>query len=179
MKLFSFLVLLFFSIPFSAQAQDLSGLYEVENDNGIIVPLEKEECNPPRFEYTDYDMCIEAITTQDELVLIENDDDTLSFSFVAWFFNGHSCNLSGNAIRKNNMWVYTDKEEIGCVLHIEKKDQSIALEDNATCQAFCGMRGSISGLTFPISAKVGDITPAIKECAQKAEDIADCTRSEK
>lgn len=75
------------------------------------------------------------------------------------FYNGHQCAVSGIAHVEGAELVYREPEskKIGdeaCVLHVARKGRKIWLSDEeGTCRAYCGARGSLSGDDFPVSSR--------------------------
>ena len=75
------------------------------------------------------------------------------------FFNGHQCSVSGIAHVEGRDLVYREPEasKIGdsaCVLHVTRKGSKIVISDEeGTCKAYCGARGSLSDDSFPFSSR--------------------------
>lgn len=75
------------------------------------------------------------------------------------FYNGHSCALWGVAHVEGTELVYRSRQEpltpgdAPCVLHVFTKGGKVMLDDQGTCQAWCGARGTLSGIDFPLSKR--------------------------
>lgn len=75
------------------------------------------------------------------------------------FFNGHSCSLWGIGHVEGAALVYRSKQEPytpgdpPCVLRVFTKGGKVILDDDGTCQAWCGARGTLSGIDFPLSKR--------------------------
>lgn len=98
------------------------------------------------------------------------------------FYNGHQCAISGIAHVEGSELVYREPEskKIGddrCVLHVGRKGRKVVISDEeGTCRAYCGARGSLSDDDFPLSSRspisrrhrlkiAGDIKQALQEDA--------------
>lgn len=155
-------ILVFMSFPFKALADvvELSGIYKVKFENGIIVPnTEDDLCEPPYVMMEGSDMCIEPFMATNTLGLILYNDSTLDFAFNLTFFNGHSCSMRGVGQKTDAGWQYRETlpEDFGeCVLDITIDDQDIVLNspEEADCRRFyCGARGHLHDIRFPILSK--------------------------
>lgn len=75
------------------------------------------------------------------------------------FYNGHECALSGIAHVEGADLVYREPPagKVGdrsCVLHVSRKGSKVVLSDeDGSCQAYCGARGSLSEDSFPLSSR--------------------------
>ena len=75
------------------------------------------------------------------------------------FYNGHQCAVSGIAHVEGRDLVYREPEagKVGdqaCVLHVTRKGSKIVISDEeGTCKAYCGARGSLSDDSFPVSSR--------------------------
>lgn len=75
------------------------------------------------------------------------------------FYNGHECELSGVAHLEGRDLVYREPpaKKVGdraCVLHLGRKAAQVVLTDeDGSCQAYCGARGSFSDDSFPASSR--------------------------
>ena len=75
------------------------------------------------------------------------------------FYNGHSCSLSGIAHVEGADLVYRESasKKVGdtlCVLHVRRTGAKIEISDeDGSCKAYCGARGSLSGDSFPASSR--------------------------
>ncbi len=77
--------------------------------------------------------------------------EDLKFSMGLEFAMGHTCEMSGVAVKKGDgVWEHASAQAEGCVLRIQKNATSLVVEDvEGKCRVeFCGARGSI-GHTFP------------------------------
>ena len=75
------------------------------------------------------------------------------------FYNGHQCSVAGIAHIEGRDLVYREPEasKIGdqaCVLHVARKGSKVVISDEeGTCKAYCGARGSLSDDSFPFSSR--------------------------
>lgn len=87
---------------------------------------------------------------------VSTQGEDLKFSMGLEFAMGHTCEMSGVAIKKGDgVWEHASAQVEGCVLRIEKNATSLVVEDaEGKCRVeFCGARGSI-GHTFPLAVRV-------------------------
>lgn len=152
-----------------ADVVELSGIYKVSFDNGIIVPpSESDGCDAPYVVMEGTDICIDPYIATNELGLILHDDGQLDFSFHLSYFNGHSCGMSGRAQRNDTGWQYSETmpADMGaCVLDIRIEDDSIILNspEDADCRVmYCGARGHLHDVRFPLRGRTQEVATAAR-----------------
>lgn len=68
------------------------------------------------------------------------------------FYNGHSCSIYGVAHRNAGVLVYRPREQISpeyhCALRVTATARTVRLDDDNTCLAYCGARGSLNEVVF-------------------------------
>jgi uncharacterized protein len=98
-------------------------------------------------------------TATDRLTIARASDSAIQFSVHLNFYNGHECNLEGQAVfKQNGHFVYTEKagqDKEACIFEIAPGADAIALRDpNGTCrQLSCGVRGGYNGASFPLASR--------------------------
>ena len=95
------------------------------------------------------------------------------------FYNGHECALSGIAHVEGADLVYREPpaSKVGdrsCVLHVARKGSKVVLSDEeGSCQAYCGARGSLSDDSFPVSSRRAiRYLPRLKASSEFKEALA-------
>lgn len=131
----------FYSIPFESSYRDSGASC---NEEGAI----------GRFEDSDGNLyCEQPIKTFDTLELKQNENN-LSFGIHLNFYNGHSCNLRGVALKAEQGWKYTGTEEEECTMFFKVDNEHILVDvdPDRSCKGHCGARGHFSGNKFPLSS---------------------------
>ncbi len=155
-----------------ADVVELSGIYTVQFDNGIIVPeAEADGCEAPHTTMEGTDMCIDPYLATNELGLILYDDSSLDFSFFLSYFNGHSCSMRGRATKSEEGWQYHEvlPADMGeCILDIRIEDEDIVLNspEDTDCRIYyCGMRGHLNYVRFPLVSRTQEaVSPERLDC---------------
>jgi len=156
--LLSIFLILSFSV--NAVKADVDGLYQIEKESAVIVPIDNiKECAPPNRIIEGTEMCVEDGIFQDKLALKMDEDGNLEFATLIWFFNGHICGLHGIAESTSGGWIYKNtqgSEWDQCILDINVQEGNIVLNarDEANCRSNCGARGRLYDIKFPINSKI-------------------------
>ncbi|MEM6781954.1 MAG: hypothetical protein AAF569_08840 [Pseudomonadota bacterium] len=167
MRLFitTFIALIGFCNPAKADVVNLNGLYETQHENAMIVPLDEgEKCEGPNRFLHDNGMCVEPFTSANHLGFLLNDDSSLDFLISLSFFNGHTCYMRKEAQKVENGWQYSETlpDNMGtCLLDITIEDQDIVVNtpEGSKCKNYyCGARGYLNDIRFPILSKVREIS---------------------
>ena len=129
------------------QIAALEGVYKRRFKSGVVVPGQADE----------------TVAAEDVIELARHDRTRLYFRAVLQFYNGHSCGIHGIASRESDAFVFRDRagggEEESCTFRISANKTELVLTDRitpdgaATCQAFCGARGSLSEYRIPLKAR--------------------------
>ncbi len=97
----------------------------------------------------------EEVQAIDTLDIHKTDDGRYSFSFMLFFSNGHTCDMSGTAsVRDGGLEYETVYDGLydspaTCLLRIDFGKFITLQATQACCDMNCGMRGIIGGATFP------------------------------
>lgn len=80
-------------------------------------------------------------------------NDKLQFYFEAYFSYGHSCSMTGEAVKVGDHYEYKEKLDDGTICRlniIPEGPDEVKLEDaGGACRTmYCGMRGQIDGAVF-------------------------------
>lgn len=166
------LVIALFLVTFPAFADDLSGLYTAKHMNEVLRTPDKDgKCVPPYYKNENISQCVKEINSTNYLALQKNEDGSLIFNSLIWFYNNHSCSPSGTAEKTETGWRFIntgDQEN-----HYERCEINITIEQNeivlnalkdSPCRTYCGARGNLSGIRFPLSSRrqVKDLSHCIK-----------------
>lgn len=90
--------------------------------------------------------------SENVLEIVRVSKSSIYFKAHLEYFNGHVCNILGLA-KYSTLDKFTYKEDT-CHFLISADSDKINLDDNGgTCKDFCGVRGSLSKIDFPISKK--------------------------
>ena len=117
----------------------LAGVYKVRFENGLVTG--------------------ETYRSEDILEIVPTGPAAAYVRTSLEFYNGHECSLSGIAHVEGADLVYREPvaKQIGdqrCVLHVTRKGGKVLLTDqDGSCKAYCGARGSFSGDDFPASSR--------------------------
>ncbi len=101
----------------------------------------------------------ETYRSEDVLEIVPTGPTAAYVRTILEFYNGHSCSLSGIAHVEGADLVYREPPskkvgDVPCVLHVARKGAKVELSDeDGSCKAYCGARGSLSGDDFPASSR--------------------------
>ncbi len=124
----------------------------------------------------------ESYQAENVLTIVPTGPRAAYFDTSLEFYNGHQCAVSGIAHVEGSELVYHEpvSKQVGderCVLHLARKGRKVVISDEeGTCKAYCGARGSLSGIGLPASSRsamtrrdrlkiAGDIKQALQEDA--------------
>lgn len=134
-------------MPPAGAIADMAGVYKHRFLNGIISPGKAP---------MEADISYES---EDIVEIVSYDDRHIYVRAELQFYNGHSCSISGMAAYENGKFVFHDPEPVAvgtasCTLTISQSKDAVTLTDRltpegaATCQAYCGARGSLSDVSI-------------------------------
>ena len=99
----------------------------------------------------------------DEITIQPIDASRAKISFALNFFNGHTCDLDGEAVLEGSRLVYTDPDGWdgkACRLEIWRQGKDLRWTDRDNgCHSYCGMRGNFTNMKMalkyrqPLSAR--------------------------
>ena len=102
----------------------------------------------------------ETYRSEDILELVPLSPDKVYFRAHIEFYNGHQCSLWGVARVAGPELVYREATKArtfgaaACLLRITRIGKSIRLaDDDGSCKAYCGARGSFNNDTFPVASR--------------------------
>jgi hypothetical protein len=101
---------------------------------------------------------------EDVIEIVRYDDSHIYLRADLNFYNGHTCNVSGLAGYETESFVFHDPEPgypggAQCALRVSTDKDKLFITDRSTpdgessCRAYCGVRGSLSNTTMPLSAR--------------------------
>ncbi len=172
-----------FSVLFisACQQENISGIYSTSHKSGIYAGHDGT-CEPPLEKEDGSGRCYESFDITDRLGLLELDNGDLQFAASLWFFNAHSCTINGIAKKDDTGWLYESHydHDMNCSLRINKDKNNItfAVDEDALCRYYCGMRGDLDEAVFPLSSKtkssvieedINCITSNSERCRKQAE----------
>lgn len=106
----------------------------------------------------------EEFQSEDVFEIVKLSDNTAYINYALFFFNGHTCALSGVAEEKNGKLFYADQSPLnpegGCTLEISMKGNDLITNDTSDyakvqqgCNYYCGARGTLENVSFPVKSK--------------------------
>ncbi len=127
------------AVAAASMPEALAGVYKVRFQNGLVTG--------------------ETYRSEDVLEIVPTGPAAAYVRTSLEFYNGHQCSLSGIAHVEGADLVYREPKarQVGdqrCVLHVTRKGGKVLLSDqDGSCKAYCGARGSLSGDDFPASSR--------------------------
>lgn len=130
----------------------IEGVYKHRFQNGVIAPGRAPgEADEP-------------IESEDIIEIVRYDDTHVYLRAHLEFYNGHSCGVSGIAGYENGAFVFHDPEPSPdggqqCTIKLGAVGDRLVLTDRmtpdglATCRSYCGVRGSLSDVSVPLSTR--------------------------
>jgi hypothetical protein len=139
-------------LPPAGTIKAVEGVYKQRFTNGIITPGKAPG---------EADTYYEA---ENILEIVRYDDKHIYIRVELQFYNGHTCSISGMAGHENGSFVYHDPAKAydggqACTLTVTPSDDAVSITDRpiptsrATCKGYCGVRGSLSDVSFPMTAR--------------------------
>ncbi|MGZ3691968.1 MAG: hypothetical protein ACXVAX_10720, partial [Pseudobdellovibrio sp.] len=93
----------------------------------------------------------EEYKSENILEIVRVSKSSIYFKTHLDFYNGHECNLFGKAqFSKVGRFVYQEDQ---CVFTIAVDGKEVVLDDKGTCKDYCGARGSLGDVHFPLDKK--------------------------
>ncbi len=90
----------------------------------------------------------------DEITIEPIDANRAKVTFALNFFNGHTCDLEGEAVLKGNRLVYTDPDGWDgkvCRLEIWRQGKDLRWTDRDNgCHSYCGARGTFTDMKMAL-----------------------------
>ncbi len=128
--------------------KQIEGVYKRRFVNGMVVPGKAD---------TFY-------KSEDIVEIVRYDDTHIYVRAVLQFYNGHSCSFAAIAGHENGRFVFRDPEPAlgewpACTLTLTQSKDALSITDRlspdgpATCKHYCGVRGSLSQVSMPMSAR--------------------------
>ena len=122
----------------------------------------------------------ETYFSDDIVEIVPVDSRHAYIEFDLNFYNGHTCGLTGVAAARNGALIYrepADKALPGqdrCILTIRRERSKLVWDDDGTCQAYCGERGTFSGGHMRWSSRTPVPYPArLKRSAEYRRALAE------
>jgi hypothetical protein len=94
------------------------------------------------------------VKLEDIVEIVPVGEMDLYFRIDLNFYNAHSCHIYGIAHREEEGFVYRQSSyDQNCALLITTQNNNLLVDDNETCNQYCGARGSLSKYTTPMTRK--------------------------
>lgn len=172
-KLFALAVCLSILSIQACKGETLTGVYRETFQSGNMTDVSIGDCKPPLV--VQNDICVEPYEGENTLGIYQTETGNLDFSMVLYFFNGHSCMISGNAAKSETGWAFENAESGNtCKLLINLKDNKIVFNvaEGTDCSYYCGARGNLDNAEFSLTSKtrITVNSPSDLECIASMEE---------